>query len=586
MIVELRCRLNSIIFPTLRWRTPAWHPPFTLLLVGNVGFTRAHAEQTIPSLGTLEPDHGIRDAMPSLVERLTGKRNAHPTAHDEGLTLTSTSTSDSGSNSNSKKRLGHDGQHRRESSLLSLTNSVTDLGSNVRRSVSLRSHRTNPSTGSSFANRAVRSPLRTTSPTPSSGEGTNSQEDSNTIPLGASATQPPPLRRKISLSAKTLQHKFRSTEALPKLNTAVYLDGVGGSVRSPPASAASQFPPMLVGSVAGSTQAGSKRIPPPELQTQHSFSRDAHSSHGAGNGASLQPVPSLSTAGLMNSNTIYNQIQETSAKRMATIDYMRRLHEGDIYFFSTYHYSASSLSSISSLYPHKLGRRATNYFILGYSLPALLDMNTGTPLEYLKALSSLLSEFETYQNLSGFDASGNTLSKGRMGNMFKSSMGLGHRGAKQRRSSTVTTDSAISGLDGRQADLLGIPSSASSRQSSFSHNMGSSPMDSPQDMTSPINPTNHEFSFLLTPHIPFEPDFQTTLGTLCDTLIDTYAKLVELIAGPDSCTPSVGAEFAKADKAIRKILVANVVREFEDSTRAGVKGEVASLGKLVLGGLM
>lgn len=288
----------------------------------------------------------------------------------------------------------------------------------------------------------------------------------------------------------------------------------------------------------------------------------------------------------MTSNSIYNQIQETSAKRMATIDYMRRLHEGDIYFFSTYHYSASSLSSIPSLYPHKLGRRATNYFILGYSLPALLDMNAGTPLEYLKALSSLLSEFETYQNLSGFDASGNTLSKGRMGSMFKSSMGLGHRGAKGRRSSTVTSESALAGLDGRQADLLGIPSSASSRQSSFSQNMGGSGMDSPQDMTSPINPTNHEFSFLLTPHIPFEPDFQTTLGTLCDTLIDTYAKLTELIAGPDSCTPIVGAEFAKADKAIRKILVANVVREFEDSTRAGVKGEVAGLGKLVLGGLM
>jgi hypothetical protein len=90
----------------------------------------------------------------------------------------------------------------------------------------------------------------------------------------------------------------------------------------------------------------------------------------------------------------------------------------------------------------------------------------------------------------------------------------------------------------------------------------------------------------LTPHLPFEPDFQTTLGTLCDTLIDTYAKLIELITGPESCTPSVGVEFGKADKAIRKILVANVVREFEDSTKAGVKGEVAGLGKLVLGGLM
>lgn len=523
--------------------------------------------------------------MPSLVERLTGKRNAQPpnaAVNDYGLTPTSASTSDAyrgGSVSSSKTRLGTDGQHKRESSLLSLTNSVTDIGSNVRRSVSLRSHRTNPSTGSSFGNKVVRSPLRESSP-----QGGDSQEESNTVPLSNSATQPPPLRRKISLSAKTLQHKFRSTEALPKLNTAVFLDGVGGNVHSPSVSAVSQYAPMLVGSAAGNVPVGLKRPSATDLHSQNSFSREAHSSHGTSNAASLQPVPSLPSTGPINSNSIYTQIQETSAKRMATIDYMRRLHEGDIYFFGTYHYSTASLSSIPSLYPHKLGRRATNYFILGYSLPALLDMNASSPMEYLKALSSLLSEFETYQNLSGFDASGNTLSKGRMGSMFKSSMGLGHRGAKGRRSSTVTSDSGSSAVDSRQADLLGIPSSASSRQSSFSYSSISG-MDSPQDMTSPINPTNHEFSFLLTPHIPFEPDFQTTLGTLCDTLIDTYAKLIDLITGPESCTPTVGAEFNKADKAIRKILVANVVREFEDSTKAGVKGEIAGLGKLALGGL-
>jgi hypothetical protein len=37
---------------------------------------------------------------------------------------------------------------------------------------------------------------------------------------------------------------------------------------------------------------------------------------------------------------------------------------------------------------------------------------------------------------------------------------------------------------------------------------------------------------------------------------------------------------------VRKILVANVMREFEETTRNGIKGEVAGLGKLVMGGLM
>lgn len=86
--------------------------------------------------------------------------------------------------------------------------------------------------------------------------------------------------------------------------------------------------------------------------------------------------------------------------------------------------------------------------------------------------------------------------------------------------------------------------------------------------------------------MPFEPDFTTTFATLCDTLIDTYARLLDLVSSPEQCSVGVGEAFAKADKAIRKILVANVLREFEDATRAGVKGEVAGLGRLVLGGLM
>lgn len=340
---------------------------------------------------------------------------------------------------------------------------------------------------------------------------------------------------------------------------------------------------MLVGTAAGNVPLAMSRKPPVAtsdassrpggLHPQGSFTRDISSSYSGSNGAPLSHAPSVpqSIGGPLNPNTIYTQIQETSAKRMATIDYVRKLHEGDIFYFSTLHYSPTGLSSMPSLYPHKLGRRATNYFILGYSLPALLDMNSSNPLEYLKALSSLLAEFETYQTLSGYDASGNSVSRGRVGQMFKSGMGLS-RNTKGRRSSTSTDTLS---LDPRQADLLGMPIAGRIPEAS-----------SPQDTSSPVNPTGHEFSYLLTPPLPFDPDFNTTLGTLCDTLIDTYAKLMDLVSSPEICSPTVGTEFAKADKAIRKIIVANVVREFEDTTRAGVKGEVAGLGKLVLGGLM
>lgn len=504
--------------------------------------------------------------------------------------------------------------HRRDSSILSLTTTVADsakeFGANVRRSVSLRSQsqsQRGSGSGSSFGNGNNTSisnphsarvsgsgqhstPLSAASAVEASEEEGKEKDkvDSTAAPTAAATTttatatatatgtptatasgpasaQPPPLRRKISLTAKGLTSKFKSTEALPSLQSPVYLQSVGAF--SPPAfergdpmlvSAPPSHPPPALG------RKTSDQLRP-GLQTQTSATRDISSSHGTG--ASLQQaasVPQSVSGGPLNPKTIYTTIQETSAKRMATIDYMRKLHEGDIFYFGTMHYSPAVLQSLPSMQTHKLGRRATNYFLLGYSLPLVLDVNSNTPMEFLRALSGLLAEFETYQTLCGFDASGNTVKNSRMGGMFKSSI----RSTKGRRSSTAIAPSDLA-LDARQAELLGLTSHRD-----------------PQDLTSSINPTGHEFSFLMTPNIPFEPDFSTTLGTLCDSLIDTYAKLTELVSGPEHCTPLVGEAFSKADKAIRKILVANVMREFEETTRGGMKSEMAGLGKLTLGGLM
>lgn len=318
-----------------------------------------------------------------------------------------------------------------------------------------------------------------------------------------------------------------------------------------------------------------KRPPPdrPTLAPQASFVRDVSSSHGnVTNGAPLHPTSTAPTVTAGNPNSIYQAIHETAAKRMATIDYMRKVHEGNIFYFSTLHYTQGALNTtIPSLHTHKLGRRATSYLALGYSLPLLLDLNSGSPLEYLKALSSLLQEFETYQSLSGFDGSGSSLSRARVGQMFKSGMGLGNRsGMRTGRRASAATDSIA--LDAQKANLLGLPPSVPEA-------------GSPQDAPSPIS-SGHDFHHLLTPHLPFEPDFNTTFATLCDTLIDTYDSLLAMVSGPDICNPAMGEAFAKADKAVRKILVSNVMREFEDGTRQGVKGEVAGLGRLVLGGLM
>lgn len=98
-----------------------------------------------------------------------------------------------------------------------------------------------------------------------------------------------------------------------------------------------------------------------------------------------------------------------------------------------------------------------------------------------------------------------------------------------------------------------------------------------------------EYSFLLTPSLPFEPDYFETFATLCDVLVDCYTKIAAFVNGPDAETQNsaeVGVLFSKADSKVRKILVAGVIRDFEDSSKQGIKTELAGIGKVVLGGLM
>lgn len=470
--------------------------------------------------------------------------------------------------------------HKRESSILSLTSSVSDLGHNVRRSVSLRSHRTQNSSGGSSIGHRSRYPsssnLLTKSPplTLTSPVEAHEPPQPETPRRQHTAPHQPRSHGKLSTSARSLSHRFKSTDTLA-LGLGIGPDQTNSAADDPPPVPAIEplKTPTFMLAAAPSIP---KRPPPdrPTLSSQNSFGRDVSTSHSVANGAPLQPssTASVVTSGHGNPNSIYQTIQETSTKRMATIDYLRKVHEGNIFYFSTLHYTPSGLNSnIPSLQTHKLARRATSYLLLGYSLPLLLDLNAGSPLEYLKTLSALLQEFETYQNLSGYDGSGSSLSRARVGQMFKSGMGLGKGSAMRTgRRQSATTDSIA--LDTHKLNMLGLPQSGADA-------------GSPQDVPSPIS-SGHDFHHLLTPHLPFDPDFGTTFATLCDTLIDTYASLLSQISGPDICTPAVGEAFAKADKAVRKILVSNVVQEFENSTRQGVKGEVAGLGKLVLGGLM
>jgi len=429
----------------------------------------------------------------------------------------------------------HSISHTREGSILSLSSSVTQ---GLRRSVSLRSH----SSASPYGHRSRQSSHIVTLPSP--------PDDASNSPHPYLQHQ---TRKKPSISAFPFFKQAKSAE-----NLSLHSPGFDDA---PPVPSLSRFDLSSKNSFPMLTSGA------PSLR-RHATDRPSVSSQGgSANGAPLAPAPTLQSvnAGGQNPSAVYQSILETTQKRMATIDYLKRVHEGDVYYLTTLHYPPGSVSALPSMHAHKLGRRATSYYLLGYSLPALLDLNSGSPMEYLKALIALLQEFETYQSLSGTDGASNSLGRGRMGQMFKSSMGMGL--GKGRRSSAATDSIALD------------PQSAS-----FPFPSGG--LGSPQETTSPVNASGHDFQHLLTPSLPFDPDFSTTFATLCDTMVETYSNLLNLITTPEQCSPTVGEAFAKADKSVRKILVANVMREFEESTRNGIKSEVAGLGKLVLGGLM
>jgi hypothetical protein len=219
----------------------------------------------------------------------------------------------------------------------------------------------------------------------------------------------------------------------------------------------------------------------------------------------------------------------------------------------------------------KLARRATNYLLLGLSLPTILDLNSSNPTEFLKTLNALLAEFESFQQIHPPDGS-SSLSRGRFPQMFKRATTSGGKG---RRQSSAAEIGLPLGNDSSDSKLTNGSISAGGANSATSFPVGET------DLL-----PGEEYTHLLTPSLPFDPDFYETFATLCDVLIDCYTRLMSLVSGPRECSPTVAEMFTKADARVRKIIVQGVVKEFEDSSRGGVKSEVAGVGRVVLGGLM
>lgn len=247
----------------------------------------------------------------------------------------------------------------------------------------------------------------------------------------------------------------------------------------------------------------------------------------------------------------------------------------------------------------KLARRATNYLLLGISLPTVIDLNSNNATDFLRSLLTLLAEFENFQALHSESGAPNSLSRARFPQMFRRA---GPSLAKGRRSSSATSgefgnaDVHDTGLGSGGLGAMVAPSVLSLAPSNNSTSAGSS-STAPSTSIPPASVINfaasetdllpgEEYSHLLTPSLPFDPDFFETFATLCDVLIDTYTRLLSLVPTPRDCSGGVADLFAKVDSRVRKIIISGVIKEFEDSSRAGVRAEVANVGRVVLGGLM
>lgn len=309
--------------------------------------------------------------------------------------------------------------------------------------------------------------------------------------------------------------------------------------------------------------------PPSTSQSNVSFGQ-------GGNNVSL-PAPSLppasaSVGGMQNPSIVYQQVHDVSTKRISTLDYLRKAHEGRVYWFNTLLFTKSDLAKIPFFEPKKLARRATNYLLLGLSLPNILDLNSSNPQECLRALHALLLEFESYQQIHPPEGgSASSLSRARLPHIFKRAAYLSMKG--RRTSSATDIGLPMNMNDPADLKALTTGTTAGSSASSFPANE--------QDLL-----PGEEYTHLLTPSLPFDPDFFETFATLCDVLIDCYTRIMGLIPSPAMCAPGTGEIFAKADAKLRKIIVQGIIKEFEEESRKGAKAEFASLGKVVLGGLM
>lgn len=86
------------------------------------------------------------------------------------------------------------------------------------------------------------------------------------------------------------------------------------------------------------------------------------------------------------------QIEYIVLKRQNTLDYLKRTHQGRVYWLNVIRLSREDIESFYA--PAELERRAEQLFILGLSVGRLLELSQGALV--VRALAQLMEEYEYF----------------------------------------------------------------------------------------------------------------------------------------------------------------------------------------------
>ncbi|CAN6638304.1 hypothetical protein TRVA0_017S00254 [Trichomonascus vanleenenianus] len=278
-------------------------------------------------------------------------------------------------------------------------------------------------------------------------------------------------------------------------------------------------------------------------------------------------------------------IQDIVEKRVASLEYLRKVHGGTICWLNTVQIAKKDFDGLYwDDHRQQPPLNALHFFYLGGSIPSIYGHDGQTLTEYLKAFLNVLKEYEILIGSNESTPKNKIAGVGRR--LFKSRLKSADHSAAY--GSMITSSSSVSIITSNDMK-------AKSTALSLSHHHNNLHNSSPASQQSHLSPLSsnaalppsiqvaggHEFSYLAVYHLPFIPDVYETFLSLCEALIDAYKHIRDFIrAGPvhhDSYELLL-----KVDDKLRKYVISPTVKDIDALSRSLIYEETTKLDGLLI----